>query len=463
MTQFSEIGIKSGFDPYFKEMKFSSPSEVQRTAIPKFLDGKSTVVISQTGTGKTLSYCLPLVQIVKNIENSKGLNQNKSEPIAFVMAPTRELVMQVGDVLKKISHHMKFRVRVLVGGLGKERSQTVKGSSYDVLVATPRKILKAVEEGEISLEELKFAIFDEADNLFEMGYSEDVLNLEKKFTHKNIQVGFYSATMPSVVEDALKGSFAKYQPQIIKMPGAHALTKTVEVTNIPMEERQRYSVLSALIDKKPNGRGIVFVTKKTECQAVFDKITSDYPKLKKVILHGDLEPEERRASFKAMKDQKAQVLFATDIAARGMDLEDISWVINYDLPKTTDYYVHRCGRTGRMGKSGFIFNFVSPKDKDIIAKINRTVSDSGELKIDSHGISRLKAKSKVKPVKLTEEEKTHIKKSKQVASRRGKGRTLNRLEGEALKKQRHEKLKEKREKAKSGRPSRKKTSKKKRR
>ena len=220
------------------------------------------------------------MQIVKQIGGAKGLNLKKSQPIVFIMAPTRELVMQVGDVLKKISYHLKLRVRVLVGGLGKERSKTVKDSSFDVLVSTPRKILKALEEGEIFLDELKFAVFDEADNLFEMGYAEDILELEKRFSHKNVQLGFYTATMPNVVEKALEGAFAKYDISSLKMPGAHTLTKTVEVTNIPMEDRQRYSVLSALIDRKPNGRGIVFVTK-TECQSVFDKITADYLSSKK--------------------------------------------------------------------------------------------------------------------------------------------------------------------------------------
>ena len=451
MTQFGDIGISDKFSGYFSEMGFSVPSEVQRKAIPAFLEGGSPVVISQTGTGKTLSYCLPLVQILKQIESSKGLNPNKSEPIAFVMAPTRELVMQVGDVLKRLSHHMKFRVRVLIGGLGKDRSKSVKDSAFDVLVGTPRKILKAVEEGEISLKELKFAIFDEADNLFEMGYEEDVLSLEKRFTGKSVQLGFYTATMPSAVEKALEGVFDKYKPSFIKMPGAHTLIKTVEVTNIPMEERQRYSVLSAMIDRKPNGRGIVFITKKTECQQVFDKVTEDYPRLKKVMLHGDMEPEERRKSFKSMKEYKAQVLFATDIAARGMDLEDISWVINYDLPKTTDYYVHRCGRTARMGKEGFVFNFVSTKDKAIIQKINRSIEQNRELRIESHGLSKLKAKSSVKAKKLTEEEKDFIKKSRESASRRGKGRTINRVEGERLKREKNARLKQRREKAQTGR------------
>ena len=136
-----------------------------------------------------------------------------------------------------------------------------------------------------------------------------------------------------------------------------------------------------------------------------------------------------------MKDHKAQVLFATDIAARGMDLEEIDWVINYDLPKTTDYYVHRCGRTGRMGRSGFIFNFVSLKDKAIIQKINRSVAGNGELTIESHGLTKLKAKQTRKPKPLTEQERAVIKKSQNKASRRGRGRTISQLEGENLKRE----------------------------
>lgn len=444
MTLFKDIGIGEGFEPYFKEFGFKAPSDVQRSVIPKLLEGNSVAVTAQTGTGKTLSYCLPLVKHVKDLEIIEGRSTAASAPVAIVMLPTRELVTQVGDVLRKISHHQKIRVRTLIGGLGKERSVSVKGSSFDVLVTTPRKLMKAVTEKEVSLSRLKMTVFDEADNLFEMGYADDVIKFESYISNKSVQLGFFTATMPGSFKDALSGVFSKYGLNQIKMPGAHTLIKTVEITNIPIEERQRYSVLSAIISKKPKGRGIVFVTQKTDCQEVFDKVSEDYPQLKKTILHGDMDGLGRRSSHKSLKDYKVQVLFATDLAARGIDLEDISWVINYDLPKTTDYYLHRCGRTGRMGRSGFVFNFVSLKDKQIIARINKAVSENSELKIDSAGLNRLKARKLQHRKVLTPEEKALKIKAEKSASRRGAGRAISRGESERLKKERAERLEKKR-------------------
>lgn len=445
----SKFGVSSFFEDYFKEVKIASPSSVQQKVIPILLQGSSAVVVSQTGTGKTLAFCLPLVEKIKKLEEA-GV-KSSGVPRAVVLAPTRELVDQIGTVLKEISRTVGIKIGILTGGLGKEKSRSVKMAGCDILVTTPKKLVKAAEYEEVFLGDVSTVVFDEADNLFEMGYAEDVKTLKAEYLRYGTQFCFFTATMPDVVKTILDEVFQAEKPALIRMPGAHSLIKKVETVNIPMDETQRYGGLTSLFGQRPSGRGIVFVTTKREIHEVYEKVEKDFPRLKKTLLHGDLESDDRRKAYKQVRDYKVQVLFTTDLAARGMDFEDIDWVINYTLPKTTDYYLHRCGRTGRMGKKGFVFNFVSPNDKQMIAKINRALTSSSELKIDSGGLDRLRRRGKKagKPLSKAEKEAREQKrKAATVASRRGGGRTLSKLESDRLKKERHARLHERREKLK---------------
>lgn len=449
MTTFKELGLHEKFENFFAEEGFKSPSDVQKTVVPKLLTGDSLIVLAQTGTGKTLSYALPVVETLRRHEVKHGAASKPGHPMALILLPTRELVEQVGGVFKTITHHVRLRVKTATGGMAPERLKEVRKEPCEILVASPSKARELFDAGHIQFDNLRMVIFDEADTLLEMGFAEDILSLESAFRVKQSQVGFFTATMPRRMEKMIEEKFENYFPQLIKMPGAHRFVKRVTSTHVPLEAGQKMKMLVMMMNRKPEGRGIVFVTRKEDAQAVFENLSKECPKLKKAQLHGDMSPEDRRKNYKAMDDGKVQVLVATDLAARGMDFKDIAWVINYDLPKTTDFFLHRCGRTGRMGAGGHVINFVSPRDRILVAKINSAITSNTEIKVDA--IPELKFKSKKTTETLSPEEIEMKQKEKEVASRRGAGRAVSKLAKEEWAKERNYVWKKVREKQAMGR------------
>ena len=406
-TSFRELGLSDRFDDFFSEQGFKHPSDVQKAVVPKMIAGDSVVVLAQTGTGKTLSYALPIVEILRRHEVKAGRDAKPGHPMALVLLPTRELVEQVGGVFQTICHHVRLRVKTATGGMSPERLKEVKREVCDILVASPSKARELFDSGHIQFDRLKSVVFDEADTLLEMGFYEDILGLESAFRLKKSQVSFFTATMPQRTS-----------------------------THSPLEESQRIRMLIMMMQRAPEGRGIIFVTRKEDAQSVFESLTKDCPRLKKAQLHGDMAAEDRRKNYKNMEEGKVQVLVATDLAARGMDFKDIAWVINFDLPKTTDFFLHRCGRTGRMGAGGHVINFVSPRDRILVAKINAAIVANTEMKIES--IPDLKFRSRrTKDVELTPEEKERQAKAKLVSAKRGKGRLVSKLEKEDWAKERN--------------------------
>jgi len=449
MTSFRELGLHEKFESFFAEEGFKSPSDVQKSVIPKLIAGDSLVVLAQTGTGKTLSYALPVVETLRRHETKYGSVTKPGFPLALVLLPTRELVEQVGGVFKTITHHVRLRVKTATGGMAPERIKEVRKEPGDILVASPSKARELFDAGHLQFDQLRMVIFDEADTLLEMGFAEDILALESAFRTKQSQVGFFTATMPRRMEKLIEEKFEDYFPQFIKMPGAHRFVKKVTSTHVPLEAGQKLKMLTMMMNSKPEGRGIVFVTRKEDAQSVFESLSKDCPKLKKAQLHGDMLAEDRRKNYKAMDDGKVQILVATDLAARGMDFKDIAWVINYDLPKTTDFFLHRCGRTGRMGAGGHVINFVSPRDRILVAKINSAISNNTEIKVEA--IPDLKFRSKQKETPLSPEEQESKEKAKEVASRRGVGRKVSKLVKEDWAKERNFVWKKIREKKAMGR------------
>jgi superfamily II DNA/RNA helicase len=436
MTSFRELGLNEKFDSFFSEQGFKHPSDVQKAVVPKMIAGDSVVVLAQTGTGKTLSYALPIVEILRRYEVKSGRDAKPGHPMALVLLPTRELVEQVGGVFQTICHHVRLRVKTATGGMAPEKLKEVKREVCDILVASPSKARELFDSGHIQFDRLKSVVFDEADTLLEMGFYEDILGLESAFRLKKSQVSFFTATMPQRMEKLIEEKFEPYYPSTIKMPGAHRFVKRITSTHVPLEESQRIRMLIMMMQRSPEGRGIIFVTRKEDAQSVFESLTKDCPRLKKAQLHGDMAAEDRRKNYKSMEEGKVQVLVATDLAARGMDFKDIAWVINYDLPKTTDFFLHRCGRTGRMGAGGHVINFVSPRDRILVAKINAAITANTEMKIES--IPDLRFRSRRTPnVELTPEEKERMAKAKIGSAKRGKGRLVSKLEKEDWAKERN--------------------------
>ena len=413
MKSFEKLGIDEDFGPYFVEEGITTPTEVQKKVIPKLIKRQSTICLAQTGTGKTLAYALPISEMVKTIEDEQGLSQKKSKPFAIIVVPTKELAVQIHQVFKDISHHVKLRVRTVVGGHKGKQTASLSGQSYEILIATPTRLAKAIKNKEVSTEQLNYLVFDEADNLFEMGFRKDVETILFPVNYVDTDIHFFSATMPADVEDFLQEKFAKKKLIKLELESAHRVQQRVETFNIFVSPKEKKQMLKMFLERTAKGRGIVFINQKNQVKEVEEFIQENMPKLKYKVLHGELSQKERLANHKAFMNKKAQVLFATDIAARGIDVKDIAWVFNYGLPRTPIYYLHRCGRTGRAGNTGAVYNLVTHFDSKLIGVINNSIKkqDNIDIELIAKDISEVKKKKapkkkiKTKRVKITKRTK----------------------------------------------------------
>lgn len=399
MNKFEAMGIDEDFIPFFNELKIKSPTKIQDKVIPQMMNEKSLLCVAQTGTGKTLAYSLPIIEMIKRHEDEFGPSRKRSKPMAIIVAPTKELAMQIYHVQKQISHYLKIRIRTLVGE--KSKLTDLKSSSYEVLIATPHKLAQAVKKSQVFVDELKYLIFDEADQLFDMGFKNDLNKVVHYVDFLKTSVSFFSATMDYEVENFLDYKFKRLNLLKIYDKEAQTLQKKIETFNISLAPHEKLAVLKMFLQRDAKGRGIVFINQKNQVEEVENYIKDQLPKLKYKVLHGALSQKERLSNHKAFMDQKAQVLFATDVMARGIDVKDLNWVVNFGLPKTAIYYLHRAGRVARGGREGVVYNFVTPFDTKVVSMINELIKSQKSLSIDLIKESKKQPKAKKKQPKAS--------------------------------------------------------------
>ncbi len=407
---FEKLGIDEDFNPYYKEHEIKEPNEVQKKIIPKIMEEKSVLCVAQTGTGKTLSYALPISELIKLIEDEEGLSRKKSKPYAVIVAPTKELVVQIEQVFKDISHHVKLRIRSLIGGQRNRMTKSLKDQSYEILVATPNKLLKLIKNKEVHFSDLKYLIFDEADTLFDMGFKKDVEGLLHNVKYDNTAIHLFSATLPQSVEDFLITHFKKKELQKITFDESHKVQGKIDTFNIYVSPKEKLGMVKAFIERTASGRGIIFANQKNHVEEIDAFIKKEIPTLKYKILHGDLAQKDRLAAHKSFVDKKIQILIATDVAARGIDIKDLKWVFNYSLPRSAEFYLHRSGRVARAGKKGSVYNLVTHFDSKMIGFINEAIK--GQSNLDLEFISQDIIKNKVDKRKKKVAKKTKTKRVK---------------------------------------------------
>lgn len=380
MNPFQKLGIDEDFEGFLSENQIKKPTAIQTKVIPEIINEKSVICVAQTGTGKTLAYALPITELIKRQEDEFGPSIKKGRPLAIIVSPTKELAVQIHQVFKQISHFLRLRVRTLVGD--KARASNLKLESFEVLIATPHKLSQALRHNNIFTEDLKYLIFDEADQLFDMGFKNDLNKVVHFIDFLKTNVSFFSATMDHEVENFLDYKFKKLELKKIYDKEAHSFQQKVETYNIAVKSTEKMQMLKMFLTRTADGRGIVFINQKNQVEEVDKFLKDQFPKLKYKILHGGLTQKERLANHKSFVDGKAQVLVATDIVARGIDVKDLNWVFNYGLPKTSVYYLHRCGRVGRNGRAGTVYNLITPFDTKTISLINEIIKEQKSLEID---------------------------------------------------------------------------------
>lgn len=356
---------KFNFQPFIinavKQMGFYEPTEIQERLMPAVLKGESAIGQSQTGTGKTHSYVLPMLQKV---------NVSKQEVQAIITAPTRELATQIHQEVLKVTEHCaegeEITARLYIGGTDKQRTIEKLKTQPQIVVGTPGRINDLIKEHALFVHTAPMLIVDEADLMLDMGFLEDVDQIASRMPEK-LQMLVFSATIPEKLKPFLK----KYMenPKYIQIEPKQVTAAKIEHRLLPSRHRNKVNLVhDALIQFNPY-LAIVFTNTKKKADEVADGLMSKGLKVGRI--HGDLNPRERKKMMKQIMDLEYQYIIATDLAARGIDIQGISHVINYELPTDLDFYIHRVGRTARAGHSGIALTIYTPSDEDALNRLEK--------------------------------------------------------------------------------------------
>ncbi len=340
-----------------KKAGYETATPIQEAAIPAALRGRDLIGTAQTGTGKTAAFVLPIL--------NKLLNGQRGVPRALIVTPTRELAEQINDVIRGLSAGTKLRSVTIYGGVGAGPQIQALRNGAEILVACPGRLLDLIQQRQVRMEKIEVLVLDEADRMFDMGFLPDVKRIIKAVPTQR-QTMLFSATFPPEVEGLASQTLK--QPQRISI-GLSRPAHTVTHVLYPVPPHLKSSLLIELLKQTRTESVLIFTRTKYRAQKVAHQIQR--AGFKVTSLHGDRTQGQRQSALKGFKDRKHHIMVATDIAARGLDVESISHVINYDMPDTADAYIHRIGRTGRAERSGDAFTLVTPDDNDMIRSLER--------------------------------------------------------------------------------------------
>ena len=340
-----------------KKAGYEKATPIQEAAIPAAIRGRDIIGTAQTGTGKTAAFVLPILN--KLLEGPRHVSR------ALIVTPTRELAEQIHDVVKELSAGTKLRSATIYGGVGPAPQVKALREGAEILIVCPGRFLDLVNQGQARLDKIEILVLDEADRMFDMGFLPDVKRIIKVLPTTR-QTMLFSATFPGEVEFLATSTLKN--PQKIAM-GISRPAHTVTHALYPVPSHLKSQLLLALLKKTDTNSVLIFARTKYRAQKVAQQIERAGHKV--TSLHGDRSQGQRQSALKGFKDGTHQIMVATDIAARGLDVESISHVINYDMPDTADAYIHRIGRTGRAQRTGDAFTLVTHEDNDMIRILER--------------------------------------------------------------------------------------------
>jgi ATP-dependent RNA helicase DeaD len=377
---FADLGLGERILKSLSDVGYESPSAIQAQTIPHLLDGRDVMGLAQTGTGKTAAFALPILD---------RLDLTQKTPQALVLAPTRELALQVCEAFEKYASTMRgVKVLPVYGGQGYGVQLSALRRGVHVVVGTPGRIMDHLEKGTLDLSELRFLVLDEADEMLNMGFAEDVETILAD-TPAEKQVALFSATMPTQIK-RLSSKYLNDPVSIAierKTRTAENITQRYLIVSYP----QKVDALTRILEVENFEGMIVFVRTKSETELLAEKLRARG--YSAAAISGDVQQTQRERTVNQLKSGKLDILVATDVAARGLDVERISHVVNYDIPTDTEAYVHRIGRTGRAGRSGDAISFITPRERYLlkhIEKATRSTLDQMQLpSVDAVNETRL--------------------------------------------------------------------------
>ena len=366
MTAFNELGLNAKLIQNIVAKGYETPSPIQAKAIPLVLSGRDLMAAAQTGTGKTAAFTLPALHMLKG-----GPRPGPMDVSCLILTPTRELAAQIADNIRTYGAGIKLHSQMVCGGVNIRPQIRHLARGTDILVATPGRLLDLLGQGALRLDHVKMWVLDEADRMLDMGFIPAMRRIHAELPKKR-QTLMFSATFSRDIE-ALAGEFL-CQPQKIQVTPANTTVSRIDQTVYPVDKARKTELLKHLVASERWGQVLVF--SRTKYGA--DKISRNLSKagISSDSIHGDKKQGARTRSLKQFKDGRLQVLVATDIAARGIDIQQLPRVVNFDLPHIAEDYVHRIGRTGRAGETGIALSLVSADEVSQLQKIEKLIKKS---------------------------------------------------------------------------------------
>ena len=366
--KFSDYFIDSAIKTALEELGFKRPTDIQFKAIQPILDGEDVMAVAQTGTGKTAAFVIPVLQklVKKNRKDYKGVR-------CLVMVPTRELAKQIASVFQSIGKHTSIKTFALIGGVEQEQQIRTLKNGVDVLVTTPGRMFDLISQEKLDVSKAETLVLDEADLMLDFGFAKDIKDV-LKFLPKRRQTLFFTATISTKIKrmayDVVKN------PIRIQLSPKNPVAKTIDhaVAFVEMDDKRFF--LENMLNEYPEYRFIVFVRTKVRVERVVAAM--DRVGIKTEALHGGIDQKDRFVILDRFRSGENRVLVTTDVAARGIDIPSVDYVINYDLPEETENYVHRCGRTGRGNKRGQALSFCSDQEVPLLEAIEEYTGESIE-------------------------------------------------------------------------------------
>jgi len=358
-VKFNEFNLDARLNAGIKEMGFTQPTPIQEQAIPHVLKNKDVLGLAQTGTGKTAAFLLPILQ--------RLIQGNRRQVRALIVAPTRELAEQIHETAVSLGKHTPIRSLTVYGGVNKKRQVDALRRGAEIVVACPGRLLDIVGDGDIDLSHVEVLVLDEADRMFDMGFLPDIRRIIKLLPAQRQNL-FFSATMPPDIRDLTD--------QVLRDPvtvqiGHIAPAKTVSHALYPVTGGLKKQLLFSMLNQTRTGRVLIFT--RTKRRARFLARDLEKEGYNAEALQGNMSQNKRQNAINGFRDGKYDILVATDIAARGIDVAEISHVINFDMPDTVDAYTHRIGRTGRADETGEAYTFTEPDDEAMVRDIEKVL------------------------------------------------------------------------------------------
>ncbi|MDQ6994239.1 MAG: DEAD/DEAH box helicase [Mariprofundaceae bacterium] len=388
MMKFDKYYISADLKKNLRQMGFKRPTDIQFKTIPSILNGEDVLAIAQTGTGKTAAFAIPVIDRIHRFKTSKRSYGIK----CIVMVPTRELAMQIGDVFKTLANHTKVKIFTLYGGIEQEQQIAKIQSGIDVLITTPGRMFDLINQDIIDVKNVTTLVLDEADHMLDLGFIEDIkyIKIMLKRAHQTL---FFSATINDEIKK-LAYSQVKSEAIRIQVSPKDRISKNISHFVMFVELDDKRFFLEHFLREHPENKIIVFVRTKVRAERVVKAMQR--VGLESIMsIHSDKDQHERHQAMQAFRSGDCRVLVATDVSSRGIDIPDVHYVINYDLPEKEENYVHRIGRTGRGMNKGEAIAFCSPDEKELLDNIQAFIQKPIEIiKMNRKGYAEV-----VKPAK----------------------------------------------------------------